>query len=134
MNNQSDLFAQKITKRLDDSLADIAPHIQKRLNVARGIAVDKIQPPKANRVGRNELALNFAHFRSKMSGLAALILLAMAMAMAMVIMIQYSQIQANADEAADLDAEILADDAPVQAYTDPAFSLVFRSGLLSSEK
>lgn len=130
MNNPSDLFAKKITKRLDDGLSDIAPHIQQRLNVARSIAIAKTTKTDVKRVGRNELALNFAYFKSKMGGLTALLLLAMAMA----IMVQYTQIQATADEAADLDAEILADDAPVQAYTDPAFSLVFRSGLLSNEK
>jgi hypothetical protein len=130
MNNQTDLFAKKITQRLNEGLSDIEPHIQQRLNVARNIAISKSTQNNATHVGSNQLALNLAYFKSKINGFAVLLLLILAM----VSSIQYTQIQATADEAADLDAEILSDDTPVQAYTDPVFSLVFRSGLLSNEK
>jgi hypothetical protein len=123
-----DLFAQRVAARLDEGLDQLAPHLVSRLDQARKAALLHAKPQNTSTwAGPNVLAWS-GFGRRASTGLAALALLGAAM------WGQYARIQWAADEAADIDEEILSQPAPVQAYTDPAFLAAWRSGRLKSTK
>ena len=128
MNNE-DLFARKIINHLESSLDGVPLHIQARLNNAREIALSKAKKEHIH-LGGGVLGFRFSVFRRKTLSFSFLILLLITLFFSH----QYILTQSTATEAAELDEEILGDDAPVQAYTDPVFTNVFRSGAINSSK
>lgn len=81
-------------------------------------------------VGQGVLAFDFNFFGRKFTFAT----LALALALTGLGAIQYNNMQDTANAAADLDEEILSDEAPVQAYMDPVFTSVFHSGLLGKSE
>ena len=123
--NQEDIFARKVVGHLNRGLNSLPPHIQSRLNVSRNIALDG-RPKNIVPVGRGLLAFGNFQIKSKTLIFSLLLLGSLAVFTTQ----QYLQTESIARDAADLDEEILSDEAPVQAYTDPVFTTVFRSGAL----
>lgn len=124
--NPKDLFTQRVIQRLDNGLDELPQHIQARLNQARDLALAAKTKTQSVSVGQGLFALTLQSARQRfvffaLAGLMGFMMLAA----------QYARIQDTTMEAADIEEIILSDDAPVQAYTDPGFSAVFRLGLLS---
>lgn len=125
MENET-LFAKKLIERLDEATHSLPRHVQTRLDLARELALSQVKTSVALGAGQSTLALHWGFFKRKMAlGTAGL-----GLAMCAMCAVQYFNAQQTARIAAAIDEEILSDDAPVQAYMDPAFGAVFHSGLL----
>lgn len=127
-----DTFAKKVVQALDEGLDQLDPQIQSKLSQARARAMQAHGRPASVSLfqGGSTLALGQAQ-RFKLPHRAAAALVALALCFSG--WSAHSQwVNANAEAAADLDAQILADDAPLQAYSDPLFSMTVRQGLLKN--
>lgn len=125
MNNET-ILPKKIARRLDESLDLLSPKICEDLARSRRLALARMPAPSDGFFPKSAIALCQSLFFRK-AALGALCSGLFLMAAAG----QYVHIQDSADQAAIIDEEILSGAAPVQAYTDPAFSLAFRAGEIS---
>lgn len=126
MNNET-ILPKKIARRLDESLEQLSPRICEDLARSRRLALARVPAPTTGFFASSAIALRHSLFFRK-AALGALCSGLLLMAAAG----QYAHIQDSADQAAIIDEEILSGAAPVQAYTDPAFSLAFRAGEISN--
>jgi Protein of unknown function (DUF3619) len=118
-------FALRLASRLSE-LADAAPHdIAERLRVAREQAVQRARrvrlaaPVTAGsmQVSRNTVTLGQpTSWWLRLASVSPLVLLVLGLAF-----IQYLHDQADIHAAAEVDAALLADDLPPEAYGDPGF-------------
>lgn len=122
MNNET-LLPKKIARLLDESLDLLPPRICEDLARSRQLALKRMPAPRDGVFPRSAIALCQVFFfrKAALGALCSGLLLVAAAG-------QYAHIQDSADQAAIIDEEILSGAAPVQAYTDPAFSLAFRAG------
>lgn len=129
------LFAKKVAQALDEGLEQLDRKTVAKLSQARARAMQarSLAHPSgpvvvAQKSGTLTLGGFFGgHLRPAHWASAALIAMALSLSGWSA---HSSWVNANADDAADIDAQILADDAPIQAYSDPIFSMTLRQGLL----
>jgi len=125
-----DLFGKSVTSRLSEG-ADVLPHeITERLKAARALAVSRRKIVSAQAavqvsISGGEAALNFGDGEGWWNRLASVLpLVALVVGL---ISIGVLQDEMRATEIAEIDAELLIDDLPPQAYTDPGFAQYLRA-------
>lgn len=121
-----DRLGRSIAARLSDTTQDIPNDISERLKVARMQAVAKrkvikLQTATSVQMQGGAASLNAGDFEGSIwNRLGALIpLLALVAGLLTIAVVQEQQ---RASEIADVDVELLADDLPPGAYTDPGFA------------
>ncbi len=126
ITSYQDRLGRNIAARLSDTAQDIPNDISERLKVARMQAlakrkVVKIQAATSVNVQGGAASLNAGDFEGSIwNRLGALIpLLALVAGLLTIAVVQEQQ---RANEIADVDIELLADDLPPDAYTDPGFA------------
>ena len=121
-----DRFGQNIAARLSDTTKDLPNDITERLKAARMQAmakrkvVAKLQPAESILANGAAATLSMGDpsysIWNRLGSLAPLLLLVVGL-----LAITVVQEQRVADEIAEFDVELLADDLPPAAYTDPGF-------------
>jgi hypothetical protein len=131
-NTPQDQFGRAITARLSDTTTDLPNDISERLKAARMQALEKRKAVKlvvaasGISVSGNAAALQFGSgFGNKWRKLGAWLPLFALVAGLMTI--AFVQDEYRAKEIADVDSEILTDDLPPAAFTDPGFAQFLRS-------
>jgi hypothetical protein len=126
ITSYQDRLGRNIAARLSDTAQDIPNDISERLKVARMQAlakrkVIKLQAATSVNVQGGAASLNAGDFEGSIwNRLGALIpLLALVAGLLTIAVVQEQQ---RASEIADVDIELLADDLPPDAYTDPGFA------------
>jgi hypothetical protein len=127
---EQDRFGLRVTSRLSDSLDDLPYEISERLRAARVQAIDR------RKLISSKTATNLVHFGGsstlslgshqpnwwkKLATATPLLVLILGL-----IAINLIQDDLHIREIADLDAELLTDDLPPTAYTDPGFAHFLR--------
>lgn len=130
--DKEDIFAKKVVGALEEGLSQLDPETLSKLSQARARAMQAHGRGQNAALPQGGGSLAWAGSGGRLSWLspraaAALVALALCLSGWSA---HSSWVNANAEEAADLDAQILADDAPLQAYSDPLFSMTIRQGLL----
>lgn len=135
MDDNEPLFSKKVTAALDESLERIDPSVLAKLAQGRARAM-QAHGKALNTVAVSQrgstLALASAPGlwgQSSNRVATAVILLALAISGWNA---HSHWVNASAEETAELDAYILSDDAPLQAYSDPIFSMTVAKGLLKN--
>lgn len=120
-------LALRITARLNERAEQLPHDIGERLRVARQQALDraralrKLSPaPAADGYNQRNGALTIAG--GPPWWLRAASLLPLAMLVAGLILIQHRYTEQQIQAAAEIDAALLTDDLPPQAYSDPGFA------------
>ena len=128
-----DRFGRRLAARLDGSAQDLPHDISERLRVARLQALDKYRSVHAPAlapvtvVGGSALLAGGDEERGFWSQLVALIpLLALVTGL---IALQVLGSDSITEELAEIDAAILTDDLPPDAYADPGFAQFLKSRL-----
>jgi hypothetical protein len=130
--NVEDHLARAITGRLSDATRDLPHSVTERLRAARvqAVAKRKFEPqwtapvstvlagPANIRLGNLD-----GGWWNRFTSLVALVAL-----VAGLVVIADLQDDIRANELAEIDAELLTDDLPPSAYTDPGFAQYLRSG------
>ena len=122
----SDLLGFAIAKRLNDAAEDLPHDISERLKSARVLALGKrkvVTLQRAHGVVSNGNAASL-HLGEDDNGLWTRLaaLLPLIALVAGLLTISFVQDQSRAKEIAEVDAELLTDDLPPAAYTDPGFA------------
>ena len=132
-----DQVGQSISRRLNEHAADLPHDITERLRVARMQALSQRKPeplrifvphlatPGGPGMGNSEEGLNLW---SRIASVLPIIFLLLGLAT-----IHIFQNENRANEIAQLDAELLIDDLPPAAYTDPGFLIFLKSNPLESK-
>jgi hypothetical protein len=132
-----DQVGRSISRRLNEHAADLPHDITERLRVARMQALSQRKPeplrifvphlatPGGPGMGNSEEGLNLW---SRIASVLPIILLLLGLAT-----IHIFQNENRANEIAQLDAELLIDDLPPAAYTDPGFLIFLKSNPLESK-
>lgn len=126
-----DAFARKVTTHLSNAADDLPRDITERLKVARSQALAKrrvVEPVVVNElaISGNALVLNGGSDRQGLWGwLGSVLPLVALVAGLMTIAVIQDDMRAN--ELAAVDAELLTDELPPAAYTDPGFLQFLRS-------
>ncbi len=115
MNDQEYRFASKIRRILDQDCEDIEPRLAIRLHDIRQQAVARHQ------VSSLGLAGNFGPITTNSLWSHARSALAITALMLGMIGTYYWNTYEDADDYAEIDSALLADDLPVAAYTDQGF-------------
>ncbi|HEY6898574.1 MAG TPA: DUF3619 family protein [Rhodocyclaceae bacterium] len=117
MINEEIAFGLKVRQALDQSASQMGYRVECRLEKARQTALSALAPKKSSsrvsRVGGNELVLEFLEGAKMFVVLCALTL--------GVVGTYYWNALEAADENADVDSALLADDLPIEAYADQGF-------------
>ncbi len=126
-----DRFGQRLAARLSDASDDIPHEISERLKAARMMALSKRNVTKIETasavVGLGQTAaLHLGGEKFNWWGRMAAIVPLIAL-VAGLMAIQLVQDDFWADEIASVDAELLTDELPPEAYTDPGFAQYLRS-------
>jgi hypothetical protein len=115
--NEQDL-ARRIARHLDEGTDQLPPSVLYKLRAARETALERAKEPALTHLGGGLLAAG-ADRRRLVGPLAGLVL--------MLLMLFYwqslQQQSGQANELAELDAEVLTDDLPVTAYLDQGFEV-----------
>ena len=124
--NHQDRFARNIAARLSDTTQNLPNDITERLKAARMQAlakrkvVAKLQPAQSVHMNGGTGSLTMGdptnNIWNRLGSLVPLLLLIVGLLTIAVI-----QEQRAANEIAEVDVELLADDLPPSAYTDPGF-------------
>ena len=132
-----DQVGRAISRRLNEHAADLPHDITERLRVARMQALSQRKPeplrifvphlatPGGPGMGNSEEGLNLW---SRIASVLPIIFLLLGLAT-----IHIFQNENRANEIAQLDAELLIDDLPPAAYTDPGFLIFLKSNPLESK-
>ena len=132
-----DQVGRSISRRLNEHAADLPHDITERLRVARMQALSQRKPeplricvphlatPSGPGMGNSEEGLNLW---SRIASVLPIIFLLLGLAT-----IHIFQNENRANEIAQLDAELLIDDLPPAAYTDPGFLIFLKSNPLESK-
>lgn len=124
-----DQFAHRIVERLNEGVDHLPPGIEQRLSRARQTALARQARPSPSVLSSGAAQLSLG-WRSSPWTRPALAIFALLLALSALFGLQYQRALDAAQQAADIDADILGDETPLQSYADPAFSLVVRFGLL----
>ncbi len=117
-------FALRVTARLSQSTEDLAPEINERLRFARETALQRVRAVRAASapamVASSAGTLLLGGFARgwgvKLASLLPLIALVGGL-----VLIQRIQTESQISVAAEIDADLLADDLPPRAYSDAGF-------------
>ena len=132
-----DQVGRAISRRLNEHAADLPHDITERLRVARMQALSQRKPeplrifvphlatPGGPGMGNSDEGLNLW---SRFASVLPIIFLLLGLAT-----IHIFQNENRANEIAQLDAELLIDDLPPAAYTDPGFLIFLKSNPLESK-
>jgi len=132
-----DQVGRSISRRLNEHAADLPHDITERLRVARMQALSQRKPeplrifvphlatPGGPGMGNSDEGLNLW---SRIASVLPIIFLLLGLAT-----IHIFQNENRANEIAQLDAELLIDDLPPAAYTDPGFLIFLKSNPLESK-
>lgn len=132
-----DQVGRSISRRLNEHAADLPHDITERLRVARMQALSQRKPeplrifvphlatPGGPGMGNSEEGLSLW---SRIASVLPIIFLLLGLAT-----IHIFQNENRANEIAQLDAELLIDDLPPAAYTDPGFLIFLKSNPLESK-
>jgi hypothetical protein len=124
-------LGRRIAARLDQASAEVSHDISERLRIARSMALDKRRVLKTQIATEitgmgNAAALQLGgdHFNmwSRMASWFPLLALLIGL-----LAINVIQDERRAYEIAEVDAELLTDDLPPDAYTDPGFAQFLRT-------
>lgn len=125
INSYQDRFGRSIAARLSDTTQGLAPDISERLKAARMLALSKrkiVKLQTASNINTNGGAatLNMGDTDNGLwNRLGSIIpLLALVVGLLAIAVIQEQRVT---KEIADVDVELLADDLPPAAFTDPGF-------------
>ena len=118
MNDQEYRFSSKIRRILDQDCEDLEPRLATRLHDIRQQAVARHQMIA---VGNLRLASNFEPFTTNFLWSHVRSALAITALMLGMIGTYYWNTYEDADDYAEIDSALLADDLPVAAYTDQGF-------------
>jgi hypothetical protein len=126
IKNDYDRLGRNIAARLSDSTHDLPSDISERLKAARMQAltkrkVVKVQVATQVNVQGGSATLNAGDFEGGLWNRLGAVLPLLAL-VAGLLTIAVVQEQQRASEIADVDVELLADDLPPEAYTDPGFA------------
>jgi hypothetical protein len=126
----SDAFGQAVARRLTEGSEDLPHDISERLKVARAQAVTKrkiasVQVAGAISMTGGEAALQFGTHEDGWWSKIASVLPLLAL-VAGLISIAVLQDEVRTREVAEVDAELLTDDLPPSAFTDPGFAQYLR--------
>lgn len=122
---QADAFGKAVARRLSDGASELPHDISERLKAARAQAVSKrkivsLQTAAAVSYSGGEAALQFGEqdggWLNRIASLVPLIAL-----VAGLVSITILLDDSRAREVAEVDAELLTDDLPPAAFTDPGF-------------
>ena len=125
-----ELFAKAVTSRLSEGTDNLSHEITERLKAARALAASRrrivsVQTPVLVSVSGGEATLNWDDGEGWWNRLASVLpLIALVVGL---ISIGVLQDEMRAKEIAEVDAELLIDDLPPQAYTDPGFAQFVRA-------
>jgi len=125
-----ELFAKAVTSRLSEGTDNLSHEITERLKAARALAASRrrivsVQSPVLVSVSGGEATLNWDDGEGWWNRLASVLpLIALVVGL---ISIGVLQDEMRAKEIAEVDAELLIDDLPPQAYTDPGFAQFVRA-------
>jgi hypothetical protein len=118
-------FARSIVMRLDEHAETIAPEIGERLRFAREKALETARRVRSDASvqglgldSHGTAVLGFSRSRWWLRAASALPLAAL---VAGLVLIQQFQTRAQISVAAEVDAALLGDDLPINAYRDPGF-------------
>lgn len=123
-------LGRRIAARLDQATGEVSHDISERLRIARSMALDKrrvLKTQMATEISSmgNAAALQLGgdHFNiwNRMASLFPLLALLVGL-----LAINVIQDERRAFEIAEVDAELLTDDLPPDAYTDPGFAQFLR--------
>ncbi len=132
-----DQVGRAISRRLNEHAAELPHDITERLRVARMQALSQRKPepirifvphlatPGGPGMGNSDEGLNLW---SRFASVLPIIILLLGLAT-----IHIFQNENRANESAQLDAELLIDDLPPAAYTDPGFLIFLKSNPLESK-
>lgn len=116
-------FARGIAARLSERAETVSPEISERLRFAREKALEagrraRSQDSVQGVDGHGTAVLGFSQSRWWLRAASVLPLAALVGGL---VLIQYSQTRAQISVAAEVDAALLGDDLPINAYRDPGF-------------
>lgn len=121
---QIDSLGGRLAKSLDGGLLDLHPDILERLRIARESAVSRrhiviLQSSHAvqSRSPSGELTLGGGSWWARLSAFAPLAVLVVGL-----VLISVMADEQRAHELADVDTELLSDELPPSAYSDPGFA------------
>lgn len=119
-------FGQRVAARLSESTQTLAPEISERLRFAREDALQRLRAARAanaamaSPVAGSSAILILGAWASgwgvKLGSVIPLIAL-----VAGLVLIQQTQTESQISAAAEIDADLLADDLPLKAYSDAGF-------------
>jgi Protein of unknown function (DUF3619) len=116
-------FALRLAARLSEHTQDIGPDIGERLRISRERAMVRAREVRATEAAQSRSGFTAAGAAILGGGwLAALgVALPVVALAAGLLLIQQSHLDEQISAAAEIDAAILADDVPPDAYSDPGF-------------
>lgn len=123
-------FAMRLRSRLDTSAGSLSPDIRERLRVARERAMDHARPaaalqPQLALAGIGGSLRDHDDEGPRWWRLASVLpMLVLVLGLGL---IQYSDHIDRVDATAEVDAALLADDLPPEAYADPGFEAYLQS-------
>ncbi|WP_255429545.1 DUF3619 family protein [Ramlibacter albus] len=128
----TDEFGRKVASRLQQAAHELPYDISERLRAARvqAVAHRKVAQPRPARtvLGMGgAAALTFGEDGLNLWGRIASALPIIVLAGGL-ILIHTAQSERRASELAEVDVQLLTDDLPPQAYTDPGFAQFLRTG------
>ena len=119
-------FALRVTARLSQSTEDLAPEITERLRFGRETALQRVRAARAASAAAPAVVASNAGtvllggfgrgWAMKLASLLPLIALVGGL-----VLIQSAQTESQISVAAEIDADLLADDLPPRAYSDAGF-------------
>ena len=116
-------FALRLAARLNEQAQNIGPDVGERLRISRERALDRARQLRASQAAQSRSGLTAA-------GAAVLgggwwtklgVVLPLVVLLAGLVLIQQSHLDEQISAAAEIDAALLADDVPPDAYSDPGF-------------
>ena len=116
-------FALRLTARLSERTQAISPDIGERLRISRERALDRARQVRALQTAQTHTGLSAAGAAILGGGWWSRLGVALpAVALrAGLLLIQQSHLDEQISAAAEIDAALLADDVPPDAYSDPGF-------------
>ncbi len=120
---RADNFARRLAARLDSAALDLDHDLAQRLRVARERAVAQMQVQTTSVTSRqgHSAALSLTGFDTRGGWGKWFSFLPFLTLIVGLVCIDAVQDQYRADELADVDVELLTDELPPAAYTDPGF-------------
>lgn len=116
-------FALRLTARLSEHAQAIGPDIGERLRISRERALDRARQVRATQTAQARTGFTAAGAAILGGGwwLRLGVVLPLVALLAGLLLIQQSHLDEQISVAAEIDAALLADDVPPDAYSDPGF-------------